>query len=142
MQRLWSYLFGKEERLDEWIELINEKEENKEDKEVENKINGIKIPGNHVYLYRRMTYKKRGISIFKAGKTTQSNPLKRVKQQTSAFELLCIIQVNNCHITEKEILKYFRENYKSIRDDGVEAFEGDGQDMKKQFMRICQSEND
>ena len=78
----------------------------------------------YIYLLIEREFINAKQSIFKVGKTTQSNN-KRIKQYPKGSMLLYQSICQNCGNIEKQIIKKFKEEFKQRKDIGTEYFEGD-----------------
>ena len=90
--------------------------------------NKDKFTTNFIYLIIEKEYITNNEDIFKIGKTTQKR-LKRFDKYKSGSILLSYNRCTDCHISEKEIIKFFKIKYKQRLDIGLEYFEGNHEDM-------------
>jgi len=92
------------------------------EKEQKQREEAEKIRYNYIYCLREREFIKTGELIYKVGKTTV-NPSKRINQYPNESELILLIQVYNCHIFEKELLKVLDSKFKRAVSIGREYYE-------------------
>lgn len=83
---------------------------------------------HYIYLLREREFIKCKEPIYKIGKTCQ-DPIKRFNQYPKSSELILIIKVNDCHITEKKLLSIFNKKFTQRKDIGSEYFHGSVNEM-------------
>jgi len=93
------------------------------------------MSAQYVYLIQEREFIKTSENIFKIGKSKQENN-KRINQYPKQSKLLLQIVCDNCDILEKELIISFKNKYNHRKDIGNEYFEGDFEDMIKNFFYI------
>ena len=83
---------------------------------------------DRIYLIKLREHVNSNENIYKIGKTKQSS-LKRYDSYPKGSVLLYHVICNNCNNCEKEIIKLFKNKYKSETNIGNEYFSGDYIDM-------------
>lgn len=96
---------------------------------------------NHIfaYIYLLQDGGDKGSNIFKVGRTVQSQDtrkLARIQTYNKGTVVYNIFHVEHCYLyeVEKEIKKLFRQKYRLAR--GLEWFEGNVRDMKKDIDKL------
>jgi hypothetical protein len=83
---------------------------------------------NYVYLLIEREFIKSGENVYKIGLTKQKE-LMRFSQYPKGSDLLLHSMCNNCRVTEKEIMKQFKQHFIQRNDYGTEYFEGNYKHM-------------
>jgi hypothetical protein len=94
---------------------------------------------NKVYLLIEREFILLNKSVYKIGKTKQSN-FKRFNTYPKGSELLFYSACCNCSNIENKIIKLFLSKYKQRKDIGTEYFEGDYKQMLKDMNNIIANE--
>lgn len=76
--------------------------------------------------------------VYKVGKTKVM--CKREKQYPKGSKVIIVIEVDDCNIAEKNMIKYFKEKFKQRRDFGTEYFEGNINEMIDYYKSICKKD--
>ncbi len=87
------------------------------------------IKYNYIYLLQTHHSIDLKENVYKIGKTTQQN-INRIRSYPKCSKLLLHMECENCHDSEKILLKKFNKEFKQISKYGNEYFEGDSNDMK------------
>ena len=83
-----------------------------------------------IYLLIEREFLQSNLPIYKIGRSSQEND-KRIKQYPKGSRLICLINVEDSKIMEKEIISLFKHKYVQRRDIGSEYFEGNVVMMRK-----------
>lgn len=118
-------LFVKNQQEIEELRTLLDKDKDKDKNNKKQKKNG------YVYLLQEREFVNSGEQVFKLGKTTKPNS--RFNNYPKGSILFLNLPCNNCHYTEKEIIKIFDEKFKQRQDIGREYYEGDIEEMCKEF---------
>jgi hypothetical protein len=73
--------------------------------------------------------------VYKVGKTKVI--CRREKQYPKGSKVIMVIEVEDCNIAEKKMIKYFKDKFKQRRDLGTEYFEGNINEMIEYYKSIC-----
>lgn len=95
---------------------------------------GIK-PMEYVYIIQEREFVKEGRPLYKIGRTSQKPYQRYSSYPKGSIEFMCM-SVSNSKIAEGVIKKLFMSKFKQDRIIGVEYFEGDVEEMKKEFMSL------
>ena len=95
---------------------------------------------NYCYVIQEREFINLNQNIFKIGKTTQEG-LTRFKQYSKGSKLILFIEVYNCHEFENDIKKLFNKKFKQMKCYGTEYYEGNKNDMIKEFINIYKNQN-
>ena len=106
---------------------------------IENDLNIKYKPKESNYLLQEREFIKEGTPVFKIGRSTQENG-KRLKQYPKGSRVVLNIDVDDCIKVEREIIKVFDEKFKKRKDIGNEYYEGDVNQMIKEFVKITTSQ--
>lgn len=98
-------------------------------------MNNSDTNNNYCYLIQEREFIKTGEPIYKIGKTSQGYS-KRVSQYPKNSVVVAITKVNDCNISEKNIIKCFNLKFKRRTDIGLEYYEGDIDVMLDEFNKI------
>jgi hypothetical protein len=90
---------------------------------------------NKIYLIQTRESIKCNENIYKIGKTTQCDN-KRFMQYPKGSNQPLQIDVDDCHLFEKQIIKIFDIKFKQIKEYGREYYEGDKDEMIDTIMKI------
>ena len=92
---------------------------------------------NYIYLLYEREFKNANQPIYKIGKTTQEN-CRRFSQYPKGSKLILLLECEDCHTMEKDIINDFNLYFTSHEEIGREYFEGDVGEMKTMICnRIC-----
>ena len=129
------------DRLEEFVDESLEKMELLETRIrfIENDLNIKYKPKESNYLLQEREFIKEGTPVFKIGRSTQENG-KRLKQYPKGSRVVLNIDVDDCIKVEREIIKVFDEKFKKRKDIGNEYYEGDVNQMIKEFVKITTSQ--
>jgi hypothetical protein len=89
----------------------------------------------YVYIIQEREFVKEGRPLYKIGRTTQKPYQRFSNYPKGSIEFLCM-NVPNCKKAEAIIKNKFNTKFKVDRDIGVEYFEGDIDEMKKEFINL------
>ena len=92
-------------------------------------------PLEYVYIIQEREFVKEGRPLYKIGRTEQE-PNKRYVAYPKDSALIIILSVPNCQEAEKAIKSLFKKKFRQDRTIGVEYFEGDVEEMKKDFIKL------
>lgn len=93
--------------------------------------------GKEISLLRAI-YKNEGWEIYKIGKTTQEGT-KRFTQYPKDSKLILLMEVENCHEFENQVKEIFNKKYQRRKDIGNEYYEGDKDEMVKDYFELKKS---
>jgi len=94
---------------------------------------------NYVYLIREREFVRTNEQTYKLGKTTQL-PNSRLAGYPKGSEVILFIDVQNCHLVEKNLIEQFNDLYKQKKEYGREYYEGDLNNMKRTFFTVLEKE--
>jgi hypothetical protein len=80
--------------------------------------------GQYIYLIREREFIRMDTQIYKVGKTTQT-PNARMRGYPKHSEVVLFVKTVDCHISERVVIKAFKEQFTHRPDFGAEYFEGD-----------------
>jgi hypothetical protein len=83
----------------------------------------LSLNTHYIYLIHEREFIKSKESIYKIGRTQQTN-LKRIYQYPKDSKVLLLIECDDCKECERELIKMFKEKYTQRTDIGKEYFEG------------------
>lgn len=92
------------------------------------------------YIIHEREFIKCNENVFKIGKTSQ-HIKDRFSQYPKGSKLLIERIVNNCNLMEHEIIKSFDKNFINRPDIGREYYEGNYNDMEKEFLNVVEKFN-
>ena len=95
----------------------------------------------YIYLIHTREFYNHDEFVYKIGKTKKLN-FHRFNQYPRGSVLLFQTNCNDCDICETKILKLFNSKYKRRKDIGLEYFEGDYLQMKKDICNIVDNNVD
>jgi hypothetical protein len=95
----------------------------------------------YIYLIHTREFYNHDEFVYKIGKTKKLN-FHRFNQYPRGSVLLFQTNCNDCDICETKILKLFNSKYKRRKDIGLEYFEGDYKQMKKDICNIVDNNVD
>jgi hypothetical protein len=90
---------------------------------------------NKCYIVQEREFVKTKEKIFKLGRTKQKG-LKRFKQYPKGTVVIIVLDVDDCIIFEKQMIKIFDEKFICRRDIGREYYEGDSDEMINEMKKI------
>ena len=108
---------------------VDDPEDSLVDDDVEEK------PIEYVYIIQEREFIKEGRPLYKIGRTRQE-PNKRCTSYPKGSSLHMMMSVPNCQEAEKAIKTLFKKKYKNDSSIGVEYFEGNVEEMKKDYIRL------
>jgi hypothetical protein len=76
-----------------------------------------------------------GEDVYKIGKSKKMHT--RIKQYPKGSKVIMLIEVDDCNICEKNVIKDFKMKFKQRRDLGTEYFEGNINEMIDYYKSIC-----
>lgn len=76
--------------------------------------------------------------VYKIGKT--KDIYKRAKQYPKGSKVMMVIEVEDCNISERDVLNAFKVKFKQRRDLGTEYFEGKLNEMIDHYKSICKKD--
>jgi hypothetical protein len=94
---------------------------------------------NYVYLIREREFVRNNEQTYKLGKTTQL-PNSRLAGYPKGSEVILFIDVQNCHMVEKNLMEQFDGLFKQKKEYGREYYEGDLNNMKRTFFNVIEKE--
>lgn len=89
----------------------------------------------YVYMIQERTAVVSNQSIYKIGRTEQSN-FDRFKGYTKGYKILLHMVCDDCKISERAIMDLFKTKYRQVEEYGSEYFEGDYKEMIKDIANI------
>ena len=92
-------------------------------------------PMEYVYIIQEREFVKEGRPLYKIGRTSQKPYQRFSSYPKGSIEFMCM-SVSNSKIAEGVIKKLFMSKFKQDRTIGVEYFEGDVEEMKKEFISL------
>ena len=92
-------------------------------------------PLEYVYIIQEREFVKEGRPLYKIGRTRQE-PNKRHISYPKDSILFMMLSVPNCQNAERAIKSLFKKKFKQDRSIGVEYFEGNIEEMKKEYMKL------
>jgi hypothetical protein len=92
-------------------------------------------PIEYVYIIQEREFVKEGRPLYKIGRTRQE-PNKRYVSYPKDSILFMMLSVPNCQNAERAIKSLFKKKFKQDRSIGVEYFEGNVEEMKKEYMKL------
>lgn len=95
----------------------------------------LKKDAGIIYVIQVREFINSNESIYKVGKTTHTIQ-KRLSQYPKGSKVLHHFKVNNCHLSEKELLKHLRYKMINRKDIGSEYFEGDIDLIKDEMIKL------
>lgn len=93
---------------------------------------------NSCYIIQEREFIKSGEEIYKIGKTTQKGT-KRFNQYPKDSRLILLMEVENCHEFENQVKEFFNKKYQRRKDIGYEYYEGDKDEMVKDYFDLKKS---
>jgi len=106
-------------------------------KKINNETSHSTIEYEYVYLLHEKKFIDSGESVYKLGRTRQSN-----KQYPKNNMLLLQTICNNCVTCEHQILNMFKQKYIHRLDIGSKHFEGNVTEMRRDIFNIVLNENE
>jgi hypothetical protein len=73
--------------------------------------------------------------VYKIGKSKKMH--NRIKNYPKGSKIIMVIEVDDCNICEKNVIKYFKMKFKQRRDLGNEYFQGNINEMVNYYKSIC-----
>ena len=92
-------------------------------------------PIEYVYIIQEREFVKEGRPLYKIGRTKQE-PNKRYVSYPKDSVLFMMLSVPNCQNAERAIKSIFKKKFKQDRSIGVEYFEGNIEEMKKEYLKL------
>lgn len=89
----------------------------------------------YVYIIQEREFVKEGRPLYKIGRTRQE-PNKRHVSYPKDSALFMMLSVPNCQNAERAIKSLFKKKFKQDRSIGVEYFEGNVEEMKKEYIKL------
>ena len=93
---------------------------------------------NSCYIIQEREFIKSGEEIYKIGKTTQEGT-KRLTQYSKGSKIILLMEVENCHEFENQVKDIFNKKYQRRKDLGNEYYEGDKDEMVKDYFELKKS---
>lgn len=93
------------------------------------------MSSNNCYIIQEREFLNLNQDIYKIGKTTQEG-LKRTNQYPKGSKIILFMEVQNCHEFENKVKNLFDKKYIHRKDIGSEYYEGDKEQMIKDFIDI------
>jgi hypothetical protein len=93
------------------------------------------LPCEYVYLIQEREFIDKKRPLYKIGRTTQL-PYKRYSAYPKGSREIMVMQVSDCKLAEKVLKDIFNLKFKRDPSIGVEYFEGNIEDMKKEFIYL------
>ena len=93
------------------------------------------MSSDYIYLIRTREFIQLNQPVYKIGRTKQPN-FNRLKQYPKGSEVIDWLSCFNCIITEKILIKEFKQHFKHRPDLGNEYFEGNVIDMSNLLTNI------
>lgn len=95
---------------------------------------------HHLYCLMEREFIKSGEKIYKIGKSVHLS--QRMKSYPKGSQIISIFKVNDCHITEKLLLKRLDQesSFRNAREIGREYYEADLTSLLKIFIEVCMSD--
>jgi hypothetical protein len=94
----------------------------------------------YVYIIQEREFVKEERPLYKIGRTTQKPYQRYAGYPKGSIEFMCM-SVYNSKIAEGLIKKVFSVKFKQDRNIGIEYFEGDVEEMKKEFILLIDTIN-
>jgi hypothetical protein len=102
----------------------------------------IEDPGyktaEYVYMIQEREFIKEKRSLYKIGRTTQ-RPHERFAAYPKGSEEILVMKVRDCKLAERILKDIFSQKFKQDRSIGVEYFEGDLEEMKREFLLFTET---
>ena len=95
---------------------------------------------DYVYLVRKGKHVRKNYQIYKIGMTTKGQT-ERIKKYGKGTETHLCINVLDSRVVERHIKIRFKSKFKPRPDKGSEYFEGNIEDMKKEFLDVVNEYN-
>ena len=90
---------------------------------------------HHVYIIHEREFVNSGQPIYKIGKTV--NPKSRMGSYPKGSNIKILLDVNDCHESEKLLIAKFDETFVNRPDVGREYYQGEIKSMIKETFDIC-----
>ena len=103
-----------------------------EDSKILNEIPSAAEFKDFIYLLQEREFIKTNESIYKIGKSI--NPKDRLSSYPKGSKLLVLLNCEDCHISEKELINTFTEKFTLRKDIGNEYFQGDAKEMTREIL--------
>jgi hypothetical protein len=89
----------------------------------------------YVYIIQEREFIKENRPLYKIGRTEQAQH-KRSINYPKGSRVLIVMSVSNCKLAEAILKKKFAAKFKQDRTIGIEYFEGDLKEMKREFINV------
>ena len=83
----------------------------------------------YIYLIQEREFLTQNLPIYKIGKSNQEN-CRRLDSYPKGSKLILCIEVDNCDLIEKELIKKLENEFTRRKDIGNEYFEGNVDEIK------------
>jgi len=97
------------------------------------------MDSQYIYLLRPREFYRHNEATFKIGKTAR-NPEARLREYSKGSDLILIMKVDNCDITERKIISLFDKIFVKRLEYGLEYYSGDVDKMRNEICTIVLSE--